>query len=126
MKTSLSALHHQTTDWQRELAFYSDEMTILNNRLQVAKAHNQDALIASQLEDFEKQLNTIGLQVEQMKKDMAVREGVIENMTEETMGGDDTINTTEDVILEQMKNLVSEIANIRFFFNLFLSRLHVL
>lgn len=123
MKTSLSALHHQAIDWQRELAFYTEELSILNNRLKTTLATGHDAGITKQFNDFEKEFASLTTQIEGLKKDVAVREGVIENMTEETMGGDDTINTTEDVILKQMKDLAHEIADARFFFNLFLAKL---
>lgn len=123
MKTSLSALHHQAIDWQRELAFYTEELSILTNRLKTTLAKGHDAGITKQFGDFEKEFESLAADIEGLKKDVAVREGVIENMTEETMGGNDTINTTEDVILKQMKDLAHEIADVRFFFNLFLAKL---
>lgn len=126
MKTSLSALHHQAIDWQRELDFYTDEIAILLNRLKISRHAGQDVETTNQFNTFEKQINSLGTQIEQLKKEVTTREAVIENMTEETMGGDDSIDTTEDVTQKQMKNLLSEIADTRFFFNLFLSKLHVL
>ncbi len=123
MKTSLSALHHQAIDWQRELAFYTEEIGILSGRLKKIQELPFDEVITKQFKDFENQFASLTGQIEGLKKDVAVREGVIENMTEETMGGDDTVNTTEDVILKQMKDLAHEIADTRFFFNLFLSKL---
>ncbi len=123
MKTSLSALHHQAIDWQRELAFYTEEIGILSGRLKKIQELPFDEVITKQFNDFENQFASLTGQIEGLKKDVAVREGVIENMTEETMGGDDTVNTTEDVILKQMKDLAHEIADTRFFFNLFLSKL---
>ena len=123
MKTSLSALHHQAIDWQRELAFYTEEIGILSGRLKKIQELPFDEVITKQFNDFENQFASLTGQIEGLKKDVAVREGVIENMTEETMGGDDTVNTTEDVILKQMKDLAHEIVDTRFFFNLFLSKL---
>jgi predicted nucleic acid-binding Zn-ribbon protein len=123
MKTSLSALHHQAIDWQRELDFYTEEIGILSGRLKKIQELSFDEATTKQFKDFEKQFASLTTQIEGLKKDVAVREGVIENMTEETMGGDDTVNTIEDVILKQMKDLSHEIADTRFFFNLFLSKL---
>lgn len=123
MDTTLNQLHHQDADWQRALDFYKEEINLLLPRLNEAQLHHLQPELFSQFELFEKQLKALLLNIADMKHNIAVRDKVVENMTEETMGGDDKISTPEDIIQREMNELVEEIANTRFFINLFLSRL---
>jgi FKBP-type peptidyl-prolyl cis-trans isomerase (trigger factor) len=88
-----------------------------------AQLHHLQPELMSQFDIFEKQLRALLRNIAEMKHNIAVRDKVVENMTEETMGGDDKISTPEDIIQREMNELVEEIANTRFFINLFLSRL---
>lgn len=38
MKASINSLHHQETDWLRELEFYKQEISVLTNRLEEVAA----------------------------------------------------------------------------------------
>ena len=40
MKASINSLHHQTSDWLRELDFYKEELNILRKRLEEVAAKN--------------------------------------------------------------------------------------
>ena len=122
MKTSLGQLHHQATDWLRELDFYSEEITLLMNRLGDALSKNTVLELEPQYDDFKKQFNSLLQAIAQLKHDVSIREGVVENMTQENLGEDEVISTEGDVILKQMKELSHEIADTRFLFNFFLSR----
>ncbi|MBK7149337.1 MAG: hypothetical protein IPH78_11085 [Bacteroidetes bacterium] len=123
MDTTLHQLHHQDADWQRALDFYSEEINLLLPRLKAAQEQHATPEVASQFEDFSNQLHSLQRNISEMKHNIAVRDKVVENMTEERLGGDDAITTPEDVIQREMNDLVEEIANTRFFLNLFLSRL---
>lgn len=123
METTLNHLHHQDADWQRALDFYTEEINLLLPRLYQAQLHHLQPELMSQFDIFEKQLRALLRNIAEMKHNIAVRDKVVENMTEETMGGDDKISTPEDIIQREMNELVEEIANTRFFINLFLSRL---
>lgn len=123
MVTTLHQLHHQDSDWQRALDFYLEEINLLLPRLKAAQVQHAIPDVASQFEDFSNQLHALQRNISEMKHNIAVRDKVVENMTEERLGSDDAITTPEDVIQREMNELVEEIANTRFFLNLFLSRL---
>lgn len=124
MKTSLGKLHHQATDWLRELDFYYEEINLLLKRLEDSLSKNESVELKKQFDDFRNEFKSLLKSINTMKHDVSVREGVIENMTEETLGdSNDEVETQEDVILKQMKELSHEIADARFLFNFFLSKL---
>jgi|ERR1043165_684158 predicted nucleic acid-binding Zn-ribbon protein len=122
MKTSLSALHHQASDWLRELDFYANEIAILQHRLKEYASGTMTPEEAKQCDDFNKQFNNLELAISGLKHDVNVREAVIENLTKETGEKSDEINTPEDVILKQVTDLLREISDTRLFFNMFLAR----
>jgi len=122
MKTTLSSIHHQAADWLRELDFYTDEISLVQHRLEEALAKNKSPKLVSQFEDFRAQFKSLLKQIDVMKHDVSVRDTVAENMLEEALGEDEEISLPEDVILKQMKDLVRDIADTRFLFNFFLSK----
>lgn len=122
MKTTLSALHHQATDWLRELDFYKTEINLLLARLADAEAKNTNAELKEQFEDFKKGFNSILAEIEERKNDVSVREAAVEEVTKNNLGQDEEVSLADDVILTQVKELMHEIADSRFLFNFFLAK----
>lgn len=122
MKTTLNTLHHQATDWLRELDFYSNEINLLLTRLNEAEAKNTKPELKEQFEDFKKGFNAILKEIEGRKNDVSVREAAVEEMTKENLGQDEEVSLSNDIILKEVKELIHEIADSRFLFNFFLSK----
>lgn len=122
MNTSLGQLHHQATDWLRELDFYTEEINLLLIRLEEAEALTISAILKLQFTDFKKQFKSLLSEIEIMKHDIGVRERVVEELTNENLGEDKVISIPEDVIFKDMKELAQEFADTRFLFNFFLSK----
>ena len=122
MKTSLGQLHHQATDWLRELDFYAEESNLLLIRLEEAESKTVLADLKLQFEDFKKQFKSLLSEIVVMKHDIGVREAVVEELTNDNLGEDKVISITDDVILKDMKELVQEFMDTRFLFNFFLSK----
>ena len=122
MKKSLGQLHHQATDWLRELDFYAEESNLLLIRLEEAESKTVLADLKLQFEDFKKQFKSLLSEIEAMKHDIGVREEVVEELTKENLGEDEAVSIEDDVIFKDMKELSQEFADTRFLFNLFLSK----
>ena len=122
MKTTLNTLHHQATDWLRELDFYSNEINLLLTRLNEAEAKNTKPELKEQFEDFKNGFNSILKEIEGRKNDVSVREAAVEEMTKENLGQDEEVSLSNDIILKEVKELIHEIADSRFLFNFFLSK----
>ena len=122
MKTTLNHLHHQATDWLRELDFYSNEINLLLARLNEAEVKNTKPELKEQFEDFKNGFNSILKEIEGRKNDVSVREAAVEEMTKENLGQDEEVSLSNDIILKEVKELIHEIADSRFLFNFFLSK----
>lgn len=123
MKATLNYLHHQATDWLRELDFYTEELSILTTRLEEAVARNTAQDVLAQAEHFQNKFIVLKKEIDELKNNVGVREGVIENMTKEKpTHAHEKIALTEDVIFEDMKDLIHTFAETRFEFNKFLSK----
>lgn len=124
MKATLNALHHQSTDWNRELDFYIDELALLTNRVQEAISANNDATTTSKAAGFEKKFIEVRKNIDALRTDIKYREEKVEAVAKESPGHiDDPIRMNNDKIFERMVSLANNIATLRYEFNQFLIKL---
>lgn len=123
MKTSISALHHQATDWLRELEFYKQEIGILTNRLgEVAEKYTAQEVLA-QVEHFQNKFIMLGEQLDILKHDVNQRSEEINELAKTRPEHiSERFSTTNDKLLERVKDYTRSIADTRYEFNTFLSK----
>jgi len=121
MKTTLSALHHQGNDWNRDLDFYIDELTILTKRLDKTYTKKADPKAATQAGRFLKKFVALREKTEALKAAVNAREKKIESII--TSHPDEIfakLKPVNDTLFERHKKLAETIAATRFEFNQFL------
>jgi predicted RNA-binding protein len=123
MKASLHYLHHQDSDWMRELEFYKEEISILTSRLEEVIKNNTDKDIAAQVEHFQNKFVILREQVDVLHHDIGVREkGVTEIAETKPEHIDEKFSKVRDTTLNRMKDLADSFADTRFDFNRFLAK----
>ena len=123
MKTSVSNLHHQATDWLRELEFYKQEIGILTNRLgEVAEKYTAQEVLA-QVEHFQNKFIMLGEQLDVLKHDVNQRSEEINELAKTRPEHiNERFTSTSDKLLERVKDYTRSIADTRYEFNTFLSK----
>ena len=123
MKTSVSTLHHQATDWLRELEFYKQEIGILSTRLEEVAGKNTDKEVLAQVEHFQNKFIMLREQLDVLKHDVNQRS---EEINELAKTRPEHINerfaSTSDKLLERFKDYTRSVADTRYEFNTFLSK----
>lgn len=123
MKASLNFLHHQSTDWLRELAFYKDELAILNKRLEEAAGKNTAGEVLAQVEHFQNRFILLREQVDILKHDISVRAKEVEELVKSKPDHiDEKFTSTNDSVLARVTDFSRSISDTRFEFNKFLSK----
>jgi hypothetical protein len=123
MKATLNQLHHQATDWERELNFYRDELKILKSRLEEVVTKNTDKQILAQVEHFQNRFIILGEQISVMQHDLNLRNDNINKLVLESPEHiDERISVIRGGMLHQFKGLANSVADTRFEFNEFLSK----
>ena len=122
MKASINSLHHQDTDWLRELEFYKEEIAILTTRLEEVISKNTGQNVTAQVEHFQNKFLLLREDVDTLAHDVREREKGVENIAKdkpEHIG--EHFNTVKDEIHGRMKELTGSVADLRFEFNKFLA-----
>jgi hypothetical protein len=123
MKATLHYLHHQDSDWLRELDFYKTEIAILTTRLEEVIKNNTSGEIAAQVEHFQNKFLVLREQVDILHHDVGVREkGVTEIAETRPEHIDERFTTLRDTMLSRMKDLASGFADTRYELNSFLAK----
>ena len=123
MKTTLTQLHHQAVDWERELNFYRDELKILKSRLEEVVTKNTHQEVLAQAEHFQNKFIILAEQMAVMQHDLNVRNDSITKLaTEIPEHIDERISVIRGGMLAQFKGLANSIADTRFEFNEYLSK----
>lgn len=123
MKTSITALHHQGTDWTRELSFYKDELGVLNTRLEEVAKQNTGQEVMAQVEHFQNKFIMLREQLDILKHDVNQRNEAVNKLAAERpehIG--ERYATESDALLDRMKDYARSIADTRYEFNTFLAR----
>jgi hypothetical protein len=123
MKTTLNQLHHQAIDWERELNFYKDELKILKNRLEEVVSNNTHQEVLAQAEHFQNKFIILGEQISMMQHDLNLRNDNVNKLVLESPEHiDERISVIRGGMLSQFKSLATSIADTRFEFNVYLSK----
>lgn len=124
MKTTLTFLHHQSTDWLRELEFYKQELNILKNRLGEVSVKNTAVEVTAQVEHFQNKFIMLDEQLDILRHDITQRLNEVDAIVKtkpEHIG--EKFNTGEDDVNERMQYEKKSIADTRLEFNKFLSKI---
>ncbi len=123
MKTTLSALHHQTTDWLRELQFYKDEIKILEGRLGEVATKNTAQEVLAQVEHFQNKFIMLNEQADVLKHDVKQAEGKVEEMAGEMPTHiHQHFEPVATALMARVADYTKSIAATRYELNLFLSK----
>jgi predicted nucleic acid-binding Zn-ribbon protein len=123
MKASLTSLHHQSADWQRELGFYKDELAILAKRLEEVTQKNNSKETLATVEHFQNKFIMLHEQLDVLKHDIGIREKEIEALaTDRPEHISEKFSSVHDSVQERMKDFSAGMADTRFEFNKFLAQ----
>jgi hypothetical protein len=123
MKTTLNHLHHQHTDWLRELEFYKLELGILTERLAEVASANTAMSVAQQVEHFQNRFILLNEQLDVLRHDVKLKEQALqEEIKTKPSHIDEKISQPTETLLERVSYLFKSIADTRFEFNGFLAK----
>ncbi|MFN8286210.1 MAG: hypothetical protein U0V74_05625 [Chitinophagales bacterium] len=123
MKTSINTLHHQVTDWLREMEFYKEEISVLTKRLGEAAGLSTDKDVAAQVEHFQNKFVILREQLDILKHDIGIKNHELQELAKQKP---EHINEKSaeiaDTLQGRVKSFTSSVADTRFEFNRFLSK----
>ena len=123
MKTTLSILHNQASDWLRDLVFYTEELGILTERLDEVRMYNTGKEIDTQTRYFQNKFVALRQQTDVLVREIMAREKKVEKTTEEMPDRiDEIIRVVDDQLFDRMALLAKGVAATRYEFNRFLSK----
>ncbi len=123
MKASLNSLHHQITDWLRETDFYKQEISILEKRLQEVAAKNNSQEVLAEVEHFQNKFILNKEQLDILTHDLNKEESVVEEKAKQTPEHiNEKFVPVFDKMQERVKIFATGFADLRFEFNIFLSK----
>ena len=123
MKTSINALHHQGTDWLREMEFYKEEIAILTKRLEEASGLSSDKDVAAQVEHFQNKFVVLREQLDILKHDIGIKNHELQELTRQKPEHIHEKSTEmADSLRDRVKMFAATMADTRFEFNRFLSK----
>jgi len=123
MKASINMLHHQDSDWLRELEFYKDELIILTKRLEEAASKNTSKDLLAMVEHFQNKFILLKEEIGVLHRDIHIRQHQVEHIAlDKPEHIDEKFSTVRDAVFSRMKDLAHSVADTRFEFNRFLSK----
>lgn len=124
MRASLNSLHQQINDWIRVAEFYKTEFGILQSRLEEIASKNTGAEVMAQVEHFQNKFLIVKQHLEILDHDLRKELDFIAEKTKEIPG-----HTNEKIVEEyssikkRVKDTISDFTDLRFEFNMFLSKI---
>lgn len=123
MKASINSLHHQETDWLRELEFYNQELSILNKRLGEVAAKNTSKEILARVEHFQNRFIVLKEQHDVLHHENGERSARINEMAKVRPEHiEEKFVADKDKMHKQMTGFFSSFHDTRLEFNHFLSK----
>lgn len=80
---TISELHTENTDWLKRLAFYTDEISIMKNRIAEVAAKNSAKEILAQVEHFQNTLIVQKNNIDELNHAVKDHDNYLENRVEE-------------------------------------------
>jgi hypothetical protein len=123
MKVSINSLHHQTSDWLRELEFYKVELGILRKRLEEVAAKNTATAIMAQVEHFQNRFILIQEQIDTLHHENGERFGRIDQLAKlRPTHSEEKFEAGKDKMNDQVNDISASFRATRYEFNNFLSK----
>lgn len=122
MKTTLNHLHHQNTDWLRELDFYKQEVGVLTSRLEEVASANTAMEVAQNVEHFQNKFIILSEQLDVLTHDIKLKEEALQLVIRTKPEHIDEKSAQPDQsTLKRVNDFTKNMADTRFEFNRFLS-----
>lgn len=120
---TIDALHAEHTDWLKRLDFYSDEITIMKNRIAEVAAKNTSKEILAQVEHFQNALIVQKNNIDELRHSIKDHDKYLENRVEENpvSAGKRKAND-HPVMRESVNSFESNFNALRQELNLFLAK----
>lgn len=123
MKTSLNYLHHQSTEWMREVTFYKEELNVLKTRLEDVVARNTDTEVLAQVDHFENKFKVLSNNLDILKHDINLaHEDVLKTIASKPNHTHEKSEDPNDGLAARVSDLTSDINNTRHELTKFLSK----
>ena len=123
MKASINSLHHQTSDWLRELEFYKQELTSLQKRLEEVAAKNTTKDIMTQVEHFQNRFTILREQHDILHHENTIRLSRVDELAKSRPEHiDEKFMTENGEMHKKVNDFSASFRDTRFEFNTFLSR----
>ncbi len=122
MEASINSLHHQESDWLRDLDFYDKETDLLSMRLKAVLPFVEGAQKAS-LEDFDANFKLIKKQCDSLRKENTERYNRLNELAKAVPEQiDESFKADKDVMYRQMDEFYALFRRTRFDFNNYLAK----
>lgn len=122
MKTTLNHLHHQNTDWLRELDFYKQEVELLTKRLEEVAGANTGMEVSQNIEHFQNKFILLSEQLDILNHDIKLKEEALQLViATKPEHIDEKTAQPDHATLKRVNDFVKNMADTRFEFNRFLS-----
>ena len=123
MKASINILHHQTSDWLRELDFYKEELDILRKRLEEVAAKNTSKDVMVQVEHFQSRFTILREQYDILHHENGERYGRIDELAKVRPEHiEEIFVAANDSMNGRLSDFFTSFRNTRLEFNNFLSK----
>lgn len=123
MKASINSLHHQETDWLRELEFYKQELSVLTNRLEEVASKNTAKEISAQVEHFQNRFIILKEQHDILRHDNAARLDRLNEMAKAIPTHiEEKFVADKDEMYKRINDYFTSFRDTRYEFNKFLSK----
>jgi len=123
MKASINSLHHQASDWLRELDFYKEELVILRKRLEEAAAKNTSKETMAQVEHFQNRFTILKEQHDILHHEIGARLSRVDELAKGRPEHlDEKFVTDSDSMNKKTHDFFTSFRDTRFEFNSFLSK----
>ena len=123
MKTTLNHLHHQHTDWLRELDFYKIELKVLTERLAEVASANTALPVMQQVEHFQNRFVLLNEQLDVQMHEVKLAEKALQEKVKSMPEHiDQKAIQPNEKLHADVSYLFKNIADTRFEFNGFLAK----
>lgn len=123
MKSSVNTMHHQDSDWLRELDFYKLETGILTKRLEEVVSQNTAEDIRAGVEHLQNRFILLRERLDTIAHNIRIRERLVEQEAIAKPGHtNEHSKTVNENLQRDMKDFTASFADTRFELNEFVAK----
>ena len=123
MKTNIYTQHEEHTEWLSKLAFYKDEIPVLQKRIEEVIQKNTSKEVAQKVEHFQNQLTIQLSNISQIQHQINHDENVIQNSIKDNPIASDHRKTEDHKAEREMvESFEKHFTDLRSELNIFLSK----